>query len=331
LSYGSFFLNAALTGFRVPRPDLIITLTTPPLISLVGTVVKAFRRTRHFIWEMDVYPDIAVGLEYFKAGGILDRVTGMLADFSRYRCDGILSLGSCMRERLIARGIPAGKIHIAENWADSAIISPVPISSSSEYLSVLYSGNLGLAHDVDTVQAAMRELQPDGSVRFTFAGGGGQRKDLESWCLREGISIADFRPYSTRTNLRESLGSGDIGLVSQRNAALGSVVPSKVYGLLAAGRPVLFIGPKASTVAQIIRRFDCGWHVECGDTPQLVALLKELAADRGRVIAAGDRARTAFLAHYDRSIGVSRICSVIGASFHVQESTPLVVSAGELG
>ena len=328
LSYGSFFLNAALTGFRVPRPDLVMTLTTPPLISLVGTILKSFRRTRHFIWEMDVYPDIAVGLNYFKAGGILDRVTGMLADFSRHRSDGILSLGNCMRERLISRGIPPEKIHVAENWADSAIINAIPLPTSGDDLSILYSGNLGLAHDVDTVKAAMRELQTDGRVRFAFAGGGGQRKDLESWCVREGISIANFRPYSTRISLGESLGSGDIGLVTQRNAALGSVVPSKVYGLLAAGRPVLFIGPKASTVAHIIDRFDCGWHVECGDAPELVTLLKELAADRGRVIAAGERAQAAFLAHYDRPVGVSRICSLVGASFHSKEASRLVVSSG---
>ena len=313
-SYASFFLGSAWRGLRVPRPDIVITLTTPPLLSLVGSLVKLLRGPKHFIWEMDVYPDVAVDLQYVPAGGIFDRVIGALADFSRERSNGILALGSCMRDRLIERGLPASKIFIAENWADSNVISPAPWPEANTPLTLLYSGNLGLAHDIDTIVQTMTALKDDRQFRFVFAGGGARRKSLETSCLERQISSVEFRPYSSKMSLGESLGSGHIGLITQQKACLGSVVPSKVYGLLAAGRPVLFIGPEESTVAQIIKRFDCGWHVECGDAPSLLELLRTLSENRTVVEQAGHRARQAFLQHYDLRHGVSRICTLIGVS-----------------
>jgi colanic acid biosynthesis glycosyl transferase WcaI len=313
LSYASFYAGCLWRGLSTERPDLVLTLTTPPLLSLVGTLIKALRGTRHFIWEMDVYPDVAVDLEVFRAGGVLDRVTGLLADFSRHRADGILALGPCMRDRLTERGIAPAKIHIAENWADGALIQPVERPGNPDSLVVLYSGNLGLAHDTETISGAMRELKDDSRFGFVFAGGGPLRKALEAECRANGVAHAEFRPYSPKQSLGESLGAGDIGLVTQRTACLGSVVPSKVYGLLAAGRPILYIGPRSSTAAQLIRRFQCGWHVECGDTTGLVDLLRSLAENRNEVIAAGKRARAAFLEHYDLPLGVGHICRLLGA------------------
>jgi glycosyltransferase involved in cell wall biosynthesis len=313
LSYGSFFLSCLMRGLAVELPDLVITLTTPPLLSLIGNTLKFLRGTRHFIWEMDVYPDVAVDLEYFRAGGLLDRAIGLLADFSRRHADGILALGPCMKERLVGRGIPENKIHISENWADGNLIQPVPRSEGDERLTILYSGNLGLAHDTATILGAMKELKDDQSFRFIFAGGGPLRKQLADTCKAEGID-AEFRPYSTRTSLGESLGVGDIGLVTQRPECVGSVVPSKVYGLLAAGRPVLYIGPRSSTAGQLIRKHDCGWQIDSFDVITLVALLRALAADRYQVQEAGRRAREVFLKYYDLPLGVGRICQLIGAS-----------------
>ena len=314
LSYGSFFLSCLTRGLTVARPDLVITLTTPPLLSLIGNALKFVRGTRHFIWEMDVYPDVAVDLNYFKSGGLLDRLTGSLADFSRRHSDGILALGPCMKDRLVARGIPENKIHIAENWADGNLIQPVPRPEKNDRLTVLYSGNLGLAHDTDTIFAAMRELKGDERFRFVFAGGGPLRKVLEAACHDNAIDAAEFRPYSQKINLGESLGLGDIGLVTQRTACAGSVVPSKIYGLLAAGRPILFIGPRTSTAAQLIEHHGCGWQIDCGASEALVELLRSLAGYRSDVVRAGERAREAFIELYDLPLGVDRICRIVGAS-----------------
>ncbi len=314
LSYLSYYVNCAVRGITAPRPDVVVTLTTPPLLPLIGTLIKWLRGSKHFLWEMDLYPDVAVDVNYIRRGGLLDRSTGILADLARHKSDGIIALGDCMRSRLLARGIPQEKILVAENWADGKLIRPVPRTTDQSEFVVLYSGNLGLAHDVDTIAEVMRELKQDRRFRFVFAGGGPLRRSFEDCCRRNDLRQVDFKSYARRAGLGESLGAGDVGLVTQRASCLGSVVPSKIYGLMAAARPILFIGPGESTAAQVIKRFRCGWHVPNGDAAGLIQLLARLAAHPAEVEESGRRARQAFLEHYDRPLGVARICRLLGAS-----------------
>jgi colanic acid biosynthesis glycosyl transferase WcaI len=311
LSYASFATTALWYGFRVPSPDLVITLTTPPLLSLMGTLLKTVRRSRHFIWEMDVYPDVAIDLGFLKPNSWLTRVIGKLSDYSRLRADGIIVLGDCMRDRLIARGIPADKLQVAENWADGNLVRPIPAPNNGR-LCVLYSGNLGLAHDVDTIAGAMEQLKPDERFRFVFRGDGIRRKALEQWCGARQLNAVEFLPYQSRGHLSESLGAGNIGLVTLLPACTGSVVPSKIYALMAAARPVLFVGSRAAMPARIIERFDCGWQIDPGDVEGLIVLLRRLAGNPGLATEAGERARKAFLEHYDFITSVSRLSRALG-------------------
>jgi colanic acid biosynthesis glycosyl transferase WcaI len=314
LSYLSFYVMAAGKCLSLKRPDLVLTLTTPPLLSLLGTLLKFTRGARHFIWEMDVYPDVAVSLDYFKADGLADRVTGALADYSRRYADGIIALGECMKDLLVNRGIDGAKIFVADNWADGSAIMPVTRPGNPDQLVLLYSGNLGLAHDLETFKGALLNLGHDNRFRFDFVGNGGRRQELESFCVANDINSVNFRPYVQRANLSESLGAGDIGLVTQKDSCCGAVVPSKIYGLLAAGRPILFIGPRQATPSRIIERFGCGWQVDCGDVDGLTAILKQLRSDRDQVAEAATRAREVLLQHYDLPIGVARIAGILGVS-----------------
>lgn len=328
-SYASFFSGCLWMGLRVPRPDVVVTLTTPPLLSVVGRFIQLFRKSRLVIWEMDVYPDVAVDLGYIEAGSLPDKVIGTIADHTRRHADEIIVLGQCMRERLKRRGIPSAKIRIAENWADSRIIYPINWPPENLPFTVLYSGNLGLAHDIETISGAMAALKEDGRYRFVFAGSGARRKQLEDFCRNESIANAEFRPYSPKASLGESLGSGHIGLITQQNSCLGSVVPSKAYGLMAAGRPILYIGPRASTIGHLIQNFECGWQVECGDVKGLLELLRELETNPSLVRVAGLQARRAFLNNYDLPIGVSRVCEVVVPTSADQQTTPGPIASAE--
>ena len=312
VSYASFFAGAAVRGAWGPKPALVLTLTTPPLISLLGTLLKSLRGSRHFIWEMDLYPDIAVELNFMKPRSVVTRLVGAVADFSRKRADGIITLGDDMKARLVARGIPEHKILVAENWADGCEIVPAPFEEGP--LVVHYSGTFGLAHEEHTISEAMRKLRDDSRFRFVFAGGGARRKRLEEFCLAEDIGMAEFRPYARRSELGRSLAEGHVGLVTQIAETMGAVVPSKTYGIMAAGRPVLYIGPAGATPARIIEGHGCGWRVEPGDSVGLVRLLERLEQDRSLVREAGGRARRAFEKYYDKRIGVERILSILGVS-----------------
>jgi glycosyltransferase involved in cell wall biosynthesis len=323
VSYLSFYFFAVLRALTLPRPELVVTLTTPPLLSLLGTVLKTLRGCHHFIWEMDVYPDVAIDLNYFKAGGVIDRVTGSLADYSRRHADGIIALGECMKQRLVDRGVDGRRIFVADNWADGTAIQPIPRSGDTSRLVLLYSGNLGLAHDVETLISTILQLKDDDRFRFLFIGSGSRLRELKSFVAAHDLRSVEIRPYVERASLGESLSAGDIGLVTQRDVCCGSVVPSKVYGLLAAGRPILFIGPRQATPASIIRQFNCGWHVDCGDVSALTELLLHLARHPEEVSLAGRNARGALLQHYDLPVGVERIASILGAGSEGYDSSGL--------
>jgi glycosyltransferase involved in cell wall biosynthesis len=203
-----------------------------------------------------------------------------------------------MRERLIARGVPANRIRIVENWADGALIRPRPFPAP-EPLVLLYSGNLGLAHDIDTLAGAVDRLKDDHRFRFVFAGSAR-------------IAGALWAPYQDKEDLSSHLAACHVGLVTQTPRSLGAVVPSKLYALMAAGRPVLFIGPRQATVAGVIERCRCGWQIDPGDSTALTKLLALLAASPQLVKEAGVRARAGFLEHYDLPRGVGGILAVLG-------------------
>lgn len=311
LSYLSFFAGACWQALRVPRTDVVVTMTTPPLLSVIGDFLQRFRGARHFIWEMDLFPDALVSLNAMREGGWADRFLGTIADRCRRRADAVIALGPCMETRLLRRGIPSERIHIADNWADGEEIRPLPPREAAD-LHILYSGNLGLSHDIETIAAAMEALHGDSRFRFSFAGGGARRAELEARCRATGTAKVTFLPYANRKDVAASLGNSDIGLVTLKPECSGTVVPSKVYGLMAAGRPILFIGPPDASAARLIERHACGWRVDSGDAEALIALLRRLEGERGAIHAAGIRARDAFENHYDIRIGVLRVSAILG-------------------
>jgi colanic acid biosynthesis glycosyl transferase WcaI len=310
-SYISYLAPAVWLGLWERKPDLVVSMTTPPGLSVVGGFVAWVRGSRHFIWEMDVYPDVAEAIGVLSPNGWITRVLGWVFDRSRHGADGILALGECMATRIGRRGISPSKIHVTENWADGEAIRPLPFRSDGK-LSLLYSGNLGPVHEVDTVADAMLRMREDPRVRFIFSGGGRMRGWLEGFCAAKGLRQVTFEYYCPRENLTQRLSEGDIGLVTQKKGTTGCVVPSKTYGVMAAGRPVLFIGPSDSTPARMIAKHQCGWHIEPGDVDGLVALLQRLTENPKLVWTAGKRAHDAFLRHYDLPHGVGRVCEALG-------------------
>jgi colanic acid biosynthesis glycosyl transferase WcaI len=239
------------------------------------------------------------------------RILDAMFDTPRRSADGIIVLGECMRARLLDHGLPDTRIHVAENWADGASIRPLPFPDNPP-LTVLYSGNLGLAHDIETIQATMACLRSDPGFHFVFSGGGPKRDTLQEFCRSNGLTNVAFCGYRDRDDLGNALSRCHVGLVTQRTATRGSIVPSKTYGLMAAGRPVLYIGPRDATPARIISRYGCGWQLDPGDIGGVVGLLKSLAAEPALAAEAGRRGRQAFSEHYDRPTGVGRICSILG-------------------
>lgn len=325
-SYLSFFPSALWLALRAPQPDLVVTLTTPPLAGCLGTILKRFKGVRHVVWEMDMYPEISIALGVLRERGVTARLTGALMRWSRQHADRVIALGECMRDRLIEIGVPRERIAICENWANGQRIGPRQ-DFALQPLTVIYPGNLGLGHEAATLQDLIAGQAANPHLRFTFVGGGRGYEALRRFCQQEAIANTTFLPYRAVDAFAPLLQSASIGLVTQKANCAGYLVPSKVYPIMAAGLALLYIGPATATPARLIRRFHCGWHFECGDGAGLAALFETLAANPEIAHRAGERARQAFLEYYDLPVALPRLAAAFGIPVGAPEPTGQGVTA----
>jgi glycosyltransferase involved in cell wall biosynthesis len=322
LSYATFYAGALWRALWIPKPDVVLTLTAPPGLAWIGWFVQQIRGCHHVAWEMDVYPDVAIALDIPVAAW-----TSRMLDFPRRRANAIIALGPCMKALLLHHQIAEDRIIVAENWADGEAIVPLPFPEQRP-LRILYSGNLGLAHEVETIRAVMESLANSLDFLFMFAGGGLARRELVDFCREHGIGNVSFRGYAPLQDLGANLAEGHVGLVTQKPSTVGAVVPSKIYGLMAAGRPVLFIGPAASTPALLIQRFDCGWHFDCGDEDGVRSLLMRLLEHPEEIREKGRNGREVFIESYDKPAGVARVMHALGLESRMRAETNSLINAG---
>jgi colanic acid biosynthesis glycosyl transferase WcaI len=319
LSWITFLVWASLRSLFLGRVDVVLTMTSPPGLSAIGAMLKRLRGSRFWIWEMDLYPDVAMALGAIQKDSRLANLIARLMHHFRTRADGIIAIGPCMRERLLEHGLDANKVVVAENWSDSQLIQPCDFPSLDP-LRILYSGNLGLAHETDTISKVILRLRESKHVHFTFAGGGSRQREVREICERENIANVDFEPYVDRPNLSARLAHCHLGLVTLRPGCEGTLIPSKVYSLLAAGRPILYIGPPGSTLAHLAEQ-GCGWHRQPGDVEGIISLLEQLSSDQQLLNAASLQARRLFRMKYDKPQGAGRVVDLLLSALE-EEAAP---------
>lgn len=312
MAYIAFYIRAFVKAHTVPRPDMVVTLTTPPMIALLGAWLRLVRRSRFAYWVMDVYPDIAIRAGVLRRMGPVAGLWSLLAMISYRLANRVVVLGEDMAEELVKKGVPAHKIQVIASWADGNEVFPVAAEDNAfrrEHvpegaLSVMYSGNMGTCHLFREVIAGAKALKDDPGFHFLFIGGGKQQPHLRE--ALGGQQNVTFLPYQERNALSESLSAGDVHLISLQERYDGLLVPSKVYGIMACGRPIVFIGSERNHVARIIRESRCGVIVAPGDMQGFEAALRELRDEPGLAEEMGRRGREAFLRRYERRIGTRR-------------------------
>jgi glycosyltransferase involved in cell wall biosynthesis len=293
-----------------------MALTTPPLIGLIALVIGRLRGMRLVTLVQDVYPDIAVAL------GTLDErnpATMLLDYLSRLvlrGADRIIVLGECMRERVVAKlGVDAkGRIDVIHNWADGAVIKPPQSIEANPFISehnleglfvVLFSGNLGRVNEFETILRAALRLRDRHDIVFLFIGDGAKTLEIARYARENSLKNIRLLPYQPRGLLRYSLRAGHASLVTLAEGLAGLSVPSKTYAILAAGRPVLFVGDCRSEVARLVRENGCGEVVASGDGERLASVIEDLAADQEKIEQMGLRSRALFETSFDRPRAVN--------------------------
>ncbi len=316
IDYGSFYAAAAARLLLGPRFDVLVAMSTPPMVATLGALLRSARRTRFVYWLQDVYPELAIEFGVLRPRSPAARAFHALSQWTLRRADAAVVLGEAMGERVRARGVDPRRIHVVPNWADDDAVRPV-LAEANEFRRaqglegkrvVLYSGNLGRAHELSTILAAARAMRDQPDLRFVFIGEGARRAEVEA-AARELPSIR-LLPYQPRERLSESLSAGDVHVVTQAPCTVGLIEPSKLYGVMAAGRPVLYVGPPGTEAARTVEEEGIGAAVAAGDVGAAVSAIERLLADRESL---GPRARAAFEARYSRRLRTSRFAEILRA------------------
>ncbi len=304
LGYVTYLIGAVVRVILLPAQDVIVVMTTPPMVVVVAVLHRLLhRRTRVVLWSMDCYPDVAERFGEIKDHGAVSRVLRAVTRWAFRRLDHVVALDGAMAELLTsqyAAGPGRPPCTVVPNWERLALfpsdaLSPPTDAGGSPR--VLYLGNIGVGHRFDTVVAAAAELGDAG--RFRFVGGGARRDDLAESVDAARLGNVELEGYVPKTGTPELLSEADAALITLDDRSLGVISPSKLHSSLAAGLPIVYVGPVGSNVDEAIERFGCGWSLRQGDVAGLVAAVRALAADdsAGRA-ARRARSRAAFEAAY---------------------------------
>jgi colanic acid biosynthesis glycosyl transferase WcaI len=309
--YLSFYARAVVKAARLPRFDAVVTLTTPPIIGLIGTLLRRFKGTPHLYWSMDLHPDASLALRRMSPKNPVVRGLAWLSDLVYRQADRVVVLGPYMADRLMMKGVRADRVVTIPVWSRRDEVYPVARESNrlrrslglgDDTFVAMYSGNLGLAHSFDEFLEAARRLRDRSDIAFLFVGGGPRAAEVRAAQEREGLSNIRLLDYFAREDLHLSLSAADVHLISMRPEMTGIVVPGKLYGIMAAARPALFVGPAHCESADTIRRAGCGFTVAPGDADGVVSALSTLAADLNLARQMGEKGRLAFLAGHERNL-----------------------------
>jgi glycosyltransferase involved in cell wall biosynthesis len=311
-NYVTFLSRALVRTLRGRRPDLVMCMTDPPMVGDVGLAVARRFRVPLVVISEDVFPEIALELKRLEnpiAIGVLRQLVGLYLR----RADRIVAIGETMRKRLEEKGAPAERISVIPNWVDTTAITPQPRDNGwarrkklRQAFTVMHSGNVGHAQNLDTLVRSATFLRDLEDLQILIVGFGARHEELTALSKRLEVDSVRFLPYQPREALSDSLSSADVHFVGLSRGLSGYVVPSRLYGILAAGRPVIVAADADSETAQVVDSVGCGVVIEPGRPDLLAATIRDLRERRGELDEMGARGREYVVREADREVAIGR-------------------------
>jgi glycosyltransferase involved in cell wall biosynthesis len=292
VDFATWLASAELALCREPKPDVVVTLTTPPLLSVLGARYARKVGARLVPWMMDLNPDEAVAAGWLRQGSMMEKFLRGALEKSFRQSAAIIALDRFMADRIAAKGIDRRKIHVVAPWAHNKEVKP-DAEGSKEFrvrhglddsFVVMFSGNHAPIHPLGSVVDAARRLlvnvnvKVNESVKFVFVGGGTGWEEIKRIKQRENLTNVICLPYQPLEKVGASLGAADLHIVAMGDAFVGLVHPCKVYNLLSLGLPWVGIGPKDCHLADLLGELgrDSGCELLGGnDSAALAKLILE--------------------------------------------------------
>lgn len=314
IDYVVFYVLTFLRMLTLRRQDVVIVLTTPPYIAWAAVAHKLLRRKcRVMLWNMDCYPEVAERAGALKTGGMPVKLMYWLNRRLFNRLDHLICLDHAMADLLEhyhAKRKAAGRplpVTVIPNWEklenyprDAKVDrwGGIEELKLEDRFVVLYMGNMGFGHGFETVLDAAEQLKKE-AVTFLFIGGGKRQTEAAEQAQARGLEHVITRPYLPWEQVPMAMAAGGCALITLRDDMLGVMSPSKVHANLAAGLPILYVGPKGSNVDQAVSQYDCGLSIRHGEVAELVGFIRTIVSDPERQLALRTNARDAFEKSYN--------------------------------
>lgn len=316
LLYGSYFVSSLAGAVRESRPDVAFIMSSPPLLlGAAGTVLQELRDIPFVYSVQDLYPDVAINIGLLQPGILCSAIDWASSLIYRAASESI-TLSNGMAARLVEKGVVSERINVIPNWADTVAIEPQPRDNDFarehglvDSFVVQYSGNVGLSQGLSLLVDAA-DLLRHHPITFAIIGDGDARASLQAEATRRSLTNIKFLPPQERTVLPNLLASCDVGLVSMKSRVSTDLVPSKLYGILAAARPVLAAVEHSSEVARVVERHACGKVVTPENAAALVDGILSLSQNES-IKQMGQAGRQAAEKYYARSICTQRYEEVL--------------------
>ena len=317
LNYTTYLLDSLVRARSVARPDLVLCMTDPPIVGDLGLLIARRRRAPLLVISEDVFPEIATELGRLTSPLVVGPLRALVGFYLR-RADLVVAIGERMRERLIAKGASPERVIVIPNWVDTSAITPRPKENGwsrsaglADRFVVMHSGNVGHAQNLDALIVATTNLRDLDELAVPIIGFGARSRELEQLTKQLGADRVRFLEYQPRERLSESLSAADIHYVGLARGLAGYVVPSRLYGILSAGRPVIVAADEDSETARLVREVGCGVVVP-PDRPDLVAAAIRDAHDgRLDLEAMGAAGREYVVGNADRLLALGRYREVV--------------------
>ena len=303
---GGVFSSAALFWMlRKPAYDLIFIVTNPPANALAAWIYSKLRRVPYVYFINDLYPDIAVALGRLNPCSWVTRFFYRIQQRWLNAAARTVVVGRCMQQHIHAHyELPLPRIAVIRNWADPLQICPAPkenVFRQSKNLSgfiVLYGGNFSRYVNFDQILGAAKSLREDQKITFVLIGDGARKAEILGRVEREDLKNVRVLPPVARSAMNEVLAASDVCLISLASQMKGLGSPSKLYSILAAGRPVVAMVPPGSEVAMVLEEEQCGVNVVGDDAESLARAIRRLKQDTKLTECMGQNARSALMRRF---------------------------------
>jgi len=290
VSFGSFFVSAFASLVLMPRQDVVVVVTTPPLLSVLAAFFVRLRGGRLLFWNMDINPDEAIAAGWMKPDSLAARILGAALRYSLRESSSIVALDRFMKDRIVAKGIPEDKVHTVPVWSHDDVVCYDAEGRAAfrrrlgveKKFVVMYSGNHSPLHPLDTVLQAALRLRENPAIAFVFVGGGSEFSRVKDFAQQFSLPNIICESYQPLDHLAGSLSAADLHVVLLGDPFVGIVHPCKIYNMLAVGAPFLYIGPAESHITDLQQYPEIaqmGRFVRHGDVDQVVNVIVQLALD----------------------------------------------------